>query len=669
MSFLTFDIPQGDVPYDIETYPNCFTLNAVHDDTGDRYRFEISERMYDLQLLVDWMDHLRERGCRMVGFNNIGFDYPVLHFIYMNAAGGLITAPDIYKKAMSIIRAPDHARFANMVWESDWVVPQIDLFKIHHFDNKSRSTSLKVLEFNMRMDDIEDLPFDVGTTLNCEQIRELHRYNDHDVDATRQFLAESKDQIRFREELSAKYNRNFLNHNDTKIGKDYFIMKLEEHTPGCCYQYVDGKRKMVQTRRDQIHLNDIILPIVQFEQPEFNRILSWFREQVITETKGVFSDISCTIHGFTFDFGTGGIHGSVESQVVRSDDQYIVEDWDVASYYPNLAIANRLYPAHLGETFCTIYKDVYEQRKQYAKKTAENAMLKLALNGVYGDSNSLYSPFFDPQYTMSITINGQLLLCMLAEKLMQASELQMIQINTDGLTVRYPRYLKDWVHQVARWWEQLTQLTLEDVEYSAMYIRDVNNYIGEYTDGSLKRKGAYAHVTPLEDPKNFDLEWHKNHSALVVPKAAEAALVRGADIREFIMSHADVYDFMLRTKVPRSSYLEWGFQRVPNIVRYYVSTDGDILEKVMPAAGPDGQFKKANGVSQAVYDAHHAANGNVWSPDVHTKNQSVYEERRTGVHTGWTVQICNRMQGQTFSDINYEFYITEAEKLVKPLVS
>ena len=86
-----------------------------------------------------------------------------------------------------------------------------------------------------------------------------------------------------------------------------------------------------------------------------------------------------------------------------------------------------------------------------------------------------------------------------------------------------------------------------------MFVRDVNNYMGEYKkDGKLKRIGAYMHVTPLDDPYTREVQWHKNHSALVVPKAAEAALVRGVDTASFINSHSDPFDFMLSQKVPRT---------------------------------------------------------------------------------------------------------------------
>lgn len=664
-----FNLTPGDLIFDIETFPNVFTFTAVHFNTRQIFVFEISHRINDLQLLIQFINRCRvTEGVRWVGFNNIGFDYPVVHFIYQNQ-NSYIGVTDIYNKAMSIIRAPDNARFANMVWESDWLVPQVDLFKIHHFDNRAKSTSLKLLEFNMMMNSVEDLPFKVGTELDDDQTDTLLKYNRHDVNATLDFYEHSLPQIKFREELSAKYDRNFINHNDTKIGKDFFIMKLEEAAPGCCYSYETGKRQIVQTPRDSINLADVVFPYVSFNEPEFNRILEWFKGQVITETKGVFKDISCSVNGFQFDFGTGGIHGSVESQIVLSDDDYTIIDLDVASYYPNLAIANKLSPAHLGELFCAIYAEVYEERKKYGKGTAENAMLKLALNGVYGDSNNQYSPFYDPQYTMSITVNGQLLLCMLAEALMGSPDVQMIQINTDGLTIRCPRHLEQWVKDVSTWWEGFTGLQLESAKYSRMFIRDVNNYLAEYTDGKLKRKGAYAYVRPNEP--DAELGWHQNHGALIVPKAAEAALVHGKDIRAFIECHHNLYDFFLRAKIPRSSVLEWGGKEVANIVRYYISTEGRPLEKVMPAAGPEGAYKRKNGISDHCYEQVLAEVGDAWDERIHTKNKSTYEERRMSINTGWKVQLCNRVFTDDlieYEDLNLEWYIKEAEKLVKLLV-
>lgn len=611
--------------HDIENYPNVFLFGAIHALTETPYIFEISHRRDDRQAFYLFTEYLREHRAEEVGYNNLGYDYPVQHSILNNIM--YITNADIYKKGDSIINAGDENRFAHMVWEKDWIVPQLDLYKIHHFDNQAKRTSLKTLEFNMRMENIEDLPFTPWTYLTDSQIDTLRQYLIHDLKATLMFYKHSKKLINFRRELSAKYGRNFMNHNDTKIGKDYFIMELEKSGIQC---FEPGSRKPRQTHRPSIALNSVIFPYVHFEQPEFNRVLNWLRQQVITETKGVFTDLSADINGFSFDFGTGGIHGSIESQTIRSTENYVIIDLDVASFYPNLAISNELYPAHLGKQFCTIYKNVYDMRSSYPKGTPENAMLKLALNGVYGDSNNVYSPFYDPAYTMAITINGQLLLCMLAEELLKIPGLSMIQANTDGLTVYVPRVFTGQVEQVRHAWEKLTRLQLEEAIYDVMFIRDVNNYIAVYEGGKkVKRKGAYCH--------SVDLGWHQNHSMQVVAKAAEAALVHNKDIRDFITSHEDIHDFMLVTKVPRNSKLLWGDKQVQNITRYYVSTDGAPLTKVMP---PLAKSLKLN-------------------PDA--------PERRMSVCKGWLTTECNDMKRFNRATLNYDFYIKETEKLVAPL--
>ena len=77
---------------------------------------------------------------------------------------GLLICKKIYKWAQEQIESM-RGEFANTVKQKIDIFPQIDLFKIHHFDNKAKSTSLKMLEFNMKSHNIEDLPFPVGHAL------------------------------------------------------------------------------------------------------------------------------------------------------------------------------------------------------------------------------------------------------------------------------------------------------------------------------------------------------------------------------------------------------------------------------------------------------------------------------------------------------------------------
>jgi hypothetical protein len=686
-----------DYIYDIETYPNCFSFVALAADKSEFVQFECSQRKNQAADLFSFLDKLREHGHRMVGFNNIGFDYPVVHDLLSVrekavTVSGKAVAVRAYKKAKELINSDE--KFEHIIRTADEHVPQIDLYKIHHFDNKARATSLKMLQFNMRSDTIEDLPFEVGTQLSDEQIDTLLSYNKHDVIRTLDFYNESKSALKFREELTQKYGRNFLNHNDTKIGKDYFIMRLEEELPGSCYSYDNkGRRSINQTKRKSINVKECLFDYYDFHRPEFQAVFDWFAKQKISETKGVFSEIdesdlgdvaqyaqlytkrkkfprvpsfediddfkqqhplgwvekvelkakkkgevqhshwmcwkeadnlNVIVDDFRFDFGTGGIHGSLENTIVEADDDNIIVDADVSSMYPNIAIANRVYPKHLSEKFCDIYEDVYNQRKSYAKGTAENAMLKLALNGVYGDSNNQYSPFYDPQYTMSITINGQLSLCYLAEQLLKIRGMQIIQVNTDGITVKFPKKYRRWYDTACKQWQENVGLELEFAEYSKMFIRDVNNYIAVYTNGKTKRKGAYQYE---------GLGWHQDQGGLIIPKAAEAHMLDGTDIECYIRANAHrTHDFMMRTKVPRSSRLvlvqEDGSEvQQQNICRYYASINGGKLIKIMPALTPDG------------------------------------DARRIGIDTDYLLKTCNNMEDFS-NDIDYSYYVDAAKKLL-----
>ena len=739
--------------YDLETYPNVFTAAFKHPRTGTRAFFEVSPRFDQLRDLVAFLYALKEADCRMVGFNNVGFDYPIIHFIIDNYHQGL-TVDDCYGKAAAIIATPWDQRFSNTIWDNDVHIQQIDLFKVHHFDNDARRTSLKMLEFNMRSQNIEDLPFEPGVPLQLDQIPTLNSYNNHDVDETEAFYIESIEMIEFREELGTRYSKNFLNHSDKKIGTELFVMELEKNNPGCCYTYVNNRKQTRQTIRPSIGLANVIFPYIQFKRVEFQRVREWLASQVIAETKGVFeyldvtpemamsmdptiikvhglthadvphlkegkvldrqlqnglllskcrdalvhrtdlqrfkfvsgwkdqSGLNCIIQGFQYDFGTGGIHGSIDSTIVYSDDDYVIYDWDVAGYYPSLGAVNNLYPEHLSSQFGVVDAMLKDERAKHPKGTPLNKAIKLSRNGAYGDSNNKYSPFYDPQYTMSITINGQLLLCLLAEHLIDIPGLEMIQINTDGLTVRCPRTYVDHMKAVCKWWEDFTCLELESAVYSRMFIRDVNNYIAEYEGGDLKRKGAYE----------YKREWHQNHSELVVARAAEAALVHGTDIGEFIRNHEDIFDFMLRTKVGRADTLvicdtAGNERRLQNITRYYISTEGGELVKISPPAkgATVGSWKRATKLTDQFYNqviaelqagnwAHLPAheldsNGLPWDERINTKNRSKYEIRRTGLNVGRLVAPCNDIRDADRSNIDFDYYIAEARKLVDPLRS
>lgn len=342
---------------------------------------------------------------------------------------------------------------------------------------------------------------------------------------------------------------------------------------------------------------------------------------------------------------------------------------------------------------------MYHERLRVGKKTDIGNGFKLALNGSYGKSSDEHSVLYDPQYTMSITINGQLMLCMLAEALMDAiPDFKMVQINTDGLTYTFPPEYREQVMEVHKWWETVTQLELEHVDYRLMAIRDVNNYLavtkpykddeGKLKPGKVKRIGAYAYVRAGEDSSTRELPWHKNNSAVVVAKAAEAALVRNVNIETFIRNHLTVnpWDFFLRTKVNRSSglFLEtpeyWGDQvvnirsdEIQRVSRYYISNHGGKLVKVMTPTEkkqkewlekPHWRHIKTGETKQGK-----KAPSGMWVQiDPPSKTRP---DTRTGIDSKYWVTLCNTIpNGQPdLTDININYYVSEARKLVDKLIA
>lgn len=674
---MTIDLSTALV-YDEECLPNVWTIcmSPLYGDGFDIY--EISEFRDDRVYLMQRLNWINQQQIVMIGFNNEGYDYPLLHLLFSNPNA---TYQQLHAKSQEIIASGyGDNRWAHTIWPRDRFAPQIDLMKLHHFDNRAKATSLKALEFAMRAPRVVEssLPFDRAVTQQ-EIDEELIPYNKDDVAETKRFALLSLDAIQFRIGLIEQFGVECLSWNDTKIGEKMLEKRLGEDV---CYEWRDGRKHRKQTVRSSVALKDIIFPYVRFEHPEFQRVHRFMLDQVLRpdeiegedstaiRTKGVFTDLSADVGGLTFHFGTGGVHASVEAQRFHATDEWLIRDIDVASLYPSLAIVNRLAPEHLGQAFVAEYAKIPAERKEHAKGTYMNAALKLAANGAWGKSNSAYSCFYDPAYAMQVPINGQLLICMLVEWLQQVPTLRGIQCNTDGYTYLVHRDHLEQAKQIEQRWQDYTLLVLEDAAYSDMWIRDVNNYVARDTSGKLKLKGAYWHPDPLDYAGSISNAsppaWHKDHSNVISVRAAVLAMVHGVDPADIIRAHTDPFDFMLRCKVGRSDTLLHGDAEVQRVFRYYVAREGATLVKIAPpvAGGVVGQWKRANGVTKAQYDAVMAETGGEWDERVCTKNRSKYTERRTSVEQGWLVANCCDASWFDWSNVNYDYYIAEARKLI-----
>lgn len=639
--------------YDLETYPNIFTFCGYDCETKQWFLFEISDRKNQRDELIAFLQYYQSQpDYYFVGYNNVGFDYPIIHALMVNPA--TFTYQLASGLANQIIHDRDNFR---PIWESDRKIKQIDLYKINHFDNRARATSLKALQFAMRSNSVEDLPYDIRPLTDHEK-DELIKYNFHDVSETINFLDKCRHLIKLRKDIidTKMIYGDVLNMSDVKIGSEFLIKEIGRDK---CF---NQQRQPLQTQIQQVDLKDIILPKISFLDDKYEAVKRWFETMTWHAYKENNITMQHTINDFTFHFGVGGIHGSVENSKFFSNDEWQIIDLDVASLYPSLGIANNFYPTHLGEMFVEKYKGLKEKRFQHAKGTALNAMYKLALNGAYGNSNNPYSPFYDPSYMLKITINGQLQILQLAELLFSVPNVKPIQVNTDGITCYVHKSAMEFfkLHQI--WWQKETGLDLEEALYSKMYIRDVNNYIAVTTKGKIKAKGAYWYPQSESD---YDGVWNKDYSGMVIQKAVHLSLIENVNPEYAVKMFHDPFDFMMRYKTPPGAQLYIGEEPCSKTVRYYVSNNGKPLFKTAKPKGPIGSWKRKNSLTDEFYDKilKEIPKG-AWDERIHTKNKSTWDTTMTRIEAGKLVKQCNRASDFSFEDLNYDYYIKEVEKLL-----
>jgi hypothetical protein len=341
--------------WDLETL-DVFTATFLDRDSDETRIFVIDNELDDKEQMFEFLDNEVEG---LVGFNSINFDAQVLEYIYRYPES---SASDIRRYAHIITSDNDRM---NDVPEWRLRHKHLDLYRIHHFDNKNKRTGLKWCEFSMDLENIEDMP---SNSEGENWLQMVLSYNLNDVIATKELYKRTVDMVELRKQLTKMYGINLLNASDSKIGSELTLKLYCQKTS----KNIKDVRSM-RTYRKTIKFSEIIFPYISFKSVEFNMLLNHFKKIEITNTKSD-SDFSINYKGFQFDYGNGGIHGSINNSIVESDLEYIIIDADVSSLYPSIAIVNGLYPKHLGKDFPKIYNEEIVLPRLKAKKEGNKVL-------------------------------------------------------------------------------------------------------------------------------------------------------------------------------------------------------------------------------------------------------------------------------------------------------
>jgi len=596
---------------DYETLANCFLGAFEHYKTDEVKVFTVGLLRNDLPAFLQFLRQNQKNGEYHISFNGLSFDAQITQYIILNARQllqlpGEQAAGLIYAKAQDCIERQNRREFPQ--WsERNLSIKQIDLFKLNHWDNPAKRSSLKSIQVAIGWYNVQDMPIphtSLITTAN--QLKQIAKYCRNDVASTKRIMEICQGQINLRGTLTKTYNIPLYSASEPRISKELFLMFLSQKMNADPYEL-----KKLRTFRKSIKLKDIILPYINFDGlPLFEHMLETFKNVVLdpNDTRGGFKH-SIKYRGLKSDFGLGGVHGAKKGIYTAQEGMTIMSS-DVVSFYPRMAMVNGWSPAHLPkQDFCDQYQWFFDERRKIPKKDPKNYVYKIILNSTFGLSIDKNSFLYDPQFGMQITVNGQLSLMMLYTMLVERVKGAIpIMQNTDGLEMIIPDSEIGNYLAICKEWETLTKLELEHDQYQKLIVPDVNSYIGVFKFKPVDKEkyrelrkenpedmyqikdGVFYHgATKRKGRLEFkDLALHKNNSFLIISKALFYYFVHDIKPEDYLAANRNILEYCGAAR----SQGDWKFVEhaiingevtetdVQKTMRYYVSQNGSKIVKL-----------------------------------------------------------------------------------------
>lgn len=610
--------------YDIEVFQNIFHCSAINTETKEVHKFEISSRKNQLSELisffkqvnspVSWNDNYTTN-CSIdsdkifCGYNNLHYDNPVINYIieYEHVLAEkpvLVITNSIFNLSREITNSGENIekwkRWKYQVW--------FDSFDILTmlYSNKLR-VGLKEIQVTMQYKNVQEFVCDWSKPLPIEDFDSMIDYNINDIESTSALLDRCKKDIDLRLAIEDEYGVKVLSKDGVNIGMKILTHKYLEKTGLTWWDIKD-----LRSPQAYIPLKDVILPFIKYDSPILKSVLDEMKTQVVSPGRKGYEK-NFVFGGLRYTVGVGGIHSKNDPEIIIPAEDEMLIDIDVASLYPSMLIEYGFYPKHLGPEFLEVYSQIRSERIE-AKHNGDkikDSTLKLALNGLSGNLQNEHNFCYSPFAVMQIRINGQLLLLMLAEKLVELG-CRIVQANTDGLFVLLKKSVYDKVNIVCREWEQLTKLTLEEDRFEAMYQYAINDYIA-VKEGYAKKKHEFRDFTAVMDPKTGDHikygatnakgETYRNMDEIrkdyiktkgmfitevllgkglspkIIPEAIIKYFVDGIPVEDTVKGCTDIKKFLMSEKTGKQWHVEYMNQEIQRTNRFYASTDGAYLWK------------------------------------------------------------------------------------------
>ena len=596
--------------YDIEVFKNVFHCTVFDTESEQLYKFECSIRNNQMQEMCEFF---LNNDVYFVGYNNIHYDNPIINYCIEYFSNSNYTYTTICESIFNLSNVITSEKDNLDKWKK-WKYANnfltLDLLTMLY--SQALRVSLKEMQVTMMYKNVQEFNADWQLPLAEQEIDEMIAYNINDVMSTTELLKQCKDDIEIRVDIENNYKIDCLSKDGVGTGVELLKYEYLKETGMKWWDLKDLRSPM-----DMVPLKDVILPIIDFKHPVLKSLLTEMKSLTVSPGRNGWNK-KFLLDKLVVSVGVGGIHSINNPEAIIPNEDELLLDSDVTSMYPSFIIKYKFVPPHLNkDIFVKIYEDKYNQRiaAKRAGRMLESETKKLLLNSVTGNYQNEHSWLYSPYAVMQIRMNGQLVLLMLCERLMELGA-TIIQINTDGVLYRIKKAKYDELQTVIKDFEELTKLGFETDAFDNFYQLAVNDYFGLQSNGKIKEKGSF--ITKVRRGKGL--------TPTIIPKAVIKYFLEGVKPEEYIKSCTDIKDFLMSEKTGKQWTVEYNGVKQQRTNRFYASTDGYFLYK----------WKMENG-----------------------------EKKYQNMLTASGITLLNNFDNlKENPKINYQYYITEANKII-----
>ena len=551
--------------YDVEVFQNFFSITYQPIDKEWQrgfYIYKDNNQLHEIVNLFTGNNHW------WVGYNSVAFDDPIIQHLIDNETRYADMDSDILTSRIS-----SYASDVIDNKKSKYIDVDFNRFDLMRVGNLYKS--LKMVAVNLKHDRIQDLPYPFYHEVKEDQVNEILEYNKNDVEITWKLYHELRDDIQLRADLTSRYGINLMNETNSGIA-NRILEKDYGKASGLPYY----RFKQQNTERAWVDFEDCISDKIKFESDNLKKLLSNIKKDGADKNTNI--EYHARIGRTKYDIKKGGIHSDMPSEIWESTEDEIIKEADVSSYYPNIMLQLGIKPEHLHDCFLPLLERYTSDR---LKAKAENDdvasyVLKIVINSIFGKMGNEYHWLYDLKSLYETTLNGQLFLLMLVERL-EGAGIPVFYANTDGINAMVPRELEDVYVDICEEWQDYTGFDLDYVNYDKCIIKDVNNYIWIPENSDKNKYKGFFDINRWKDvTKAFDKP--------VVPYAINEYFTKGIPVEEFITNHEDILDFCMAQKPGKKFDIEFHFIDDNNEMsvndcqhanRYYVGKGGGSLYK------------------------------------------------------------------------------------------